>query len=183
LTTLDISHNSLNELSFSSPDRPSQAVLDFRKDNAFLTSFPGSPKRSRFVAEDIDQVLPSLRQLSLQGNSLTNTGLPLEWPELLEHLDVSGNKLSGQWDVSGLAACKNLESLVAVKNNVTGLCDSGAEGRWPSLKTLDLSQNGIVQEDNVIAIIGKSGGLTLVSIPDIVRVDIILCISILLDPR
>lgn len=113
---------------------------------------------------------------------MTNTGLPLEWPESLEHLDISGNKLSGQWDVSGLANCNHLTSIVAVKNNVTGLLDSGAEGRWPSLKTLDLSQNGIVEEDGVVSVIGKPSGFMLVSITDTIRIDTNSCMCVLPDP-
>lgn len=162
--TLDISHNSLAEVSFLSGDRPDQAVLDYRKDNAFLTSFPGTPTRSKFVAEDTDVVLPSLKQMMLQGNKLTNSSLPPVWPENLELVDLSGNALSGQWDVTSLAACRQLKKVVVARNGLTSLIRDDDEEGWRSLESFDLTDNEVRDEDRVAQVFGSRSGFNLVSL-------------------
>jgi len=164
LVTLDISHNSLAEVSFLSGDRPDQAVLDYRKDNAFLTSFPGTPTRSKFVAEDTDVVLPSLKQMMLQGNKLTNSSLPPVWPENLESLDLSRNALSGQWDVTSLAACRQLKKVVVARNGLTSLIRDDDEEGWRSLESFDLTDNEVRDEEHVAQVFGSRSGFNLVSL-------------------
>lgn len=162
-----MSHNSLVELDWSAPERPDQAVLDFRKDHAFLTSFPGTPTRSKFVAEDTDVVLPILKQMMLQGNKLTNHSLPDAWPENLEMIDLSGNALMGRWDVTGLAACRRLKKVVVARNGIRTLTQDGQRDGWVSLECFDLSNNEVEDEDQVRAVFGSRSGLNLVSAPDI----------------
>lgn len=164
LVTLDISHNSLAEVCFLSGERPDQAVLDYRKDNAFLTSFPGTPTRSKFVAEDTDVVLPSLKQMMLQGNKLTNSSLPPVWPENLELVDLSGNALSGQWDVTSLAACRQLKKVVVARNGLTSLIRDDDEEGWRSLESFDLTDNEVRDEDHVAQVFGSRSGFNLVNL-------------------
>jgi Leucine-rich repeat (LRR) protein len=164
LVTLDISHNSLAEVCFLSGERPDQAVLDYRKDNAFLTSFPGTPTRSKFVAEDTDVVLPSLKQMMVQGNKLTNSSLPPVWPENLELVDLSGNALSGQWDVTSLAACRQLKKVVVARNGLTSLIRDDDEEGWRSLESFDLTDNEVRDEDHVAQVFGSRSGFNLVSL-------------------
>ena len=169
LVTLDLSHNSLVEVNFLSGERPDQAVLDFRKDNAFLTSFPGTPTRSKFVAEDTDVVLPSLAQMMLQGNKLTNSSLPDTWPENLELVDLSGNILMGRWDVTSLAACRRLKKVIVARNGIQSLTRCGLEDGWNSLVHFDLSHNEIEDEDEITAVFASRSGINLVSTPNVWR--------------
>jgi Leucine-rich repeat (LRR) protein len=162
--TLDISHNSLAEVCFLSGERPDQAVLDYRKDNAFLTSFPGTPTRSKFVAEDTDVVLPSVRQMMLQGNKLTNSSLPPVWPENLESLDLSGNALIGQWDVTSLAACRQLKKVVVARNGLTSLLREDGQEGWRNLECFDLSDNEVRDEEHITPVFGSRSGFNLVSL-------------------
>jgi Leucine-rich repeat (LRR) protein len=164
LVTLDISHNSLAEVCFLSGERPDQAVLDYRKDSAFLTSFPGTPTRSKFVAEDTDVVLPSLKQMMVQGNKLTNSSLPPVWPENLELVDLSGNALSGQWDVTSLAACRQLKKVVVARNGLTSLIRDDDEEGWRSLESFDLTDNEVRDEDHVAQVFGSRSGFNLVNL-------------------
>lgn len=101
---------------------------------------------------DSDVILPSLKQLDLQGNKITNQGLPALWPEELEQVDLSGNLLSGRLDLSGLATVKELKTLKLVKNGLARLEAEGLGSKlaWRSLEEVDVSRNEFVKTDDVM---------------------------------
>lgn len=152
LQTLDLSRNSISCIAWDNPVRPNQEVLQSRKDVSFFDSFPSTPTKSDFRDDDTDEVMPSLRTLSLSNNKITNLGLRQAWPRNIEVIDLSENRLQGVLDITALALLPRLKRLILSGNGLTGVLVQAQEEAvlWPSLELVDLKKNEIRAEESLV---------------------------------
>ncbi|KAJ9096372.1 hypothetical protein QFC21_005193 [Naganishia friedmannii] len=152
LQTVDLSRNSISSVSWDNPVRPNREVLQSRKDVSFFDSFPSTPTKSDYRDDDTDEVMPSLRTLSLASNQITNVGLSQTWPRNVEVIDLSGNKLQGILDLTAMAKLPRLKRLILSDNGLTGALVQPREDTaiWPSLETINFKANEIRTEDSLV---------------------------------
>lgn len=147
LTTVNLSRNKLTYISWDEPARPNQEVLQSRKDNSFFDSFSGTPTKSEFHDNDVDEIMPAIKTMALGSNGITNTGLPSRWPQNIESIDLSDNNLRGVLDLTVFASLPRLKHLNLRGNGVSGvLVQSEEADLWPSLDCMDLEKNEIRTE-------------------------------------
>ncbi|KAJ9114334.1 hypothetical protein QFC22_005786 [Naganishia vaughanmartiniae] len=152
LQIVDLSRNSIASISWDNPVRPSRELLQSRKDVSFFDSFPSTPTKSDYRDDDTDEVMPSIRTLSLANNKITNRGLPQMWPRNVEVLDLSGNNLQGVLEITHLATLPRLKRLSLSGNGLTGVFVQAQEHAilWPSLEAIDFKRNEIRAEEPLI---------------------------------
>jgi hypothetical protein len=147
LTTVNLSRNNFTSISWNDPARPSQEVLQSRKDNSFFDSFSGTPTKSVFHDNDVDEIMPAIKAITLSSNGITNAGLPSRWPQNIECIDLSDNKLQGVLDLTVFASLPRLKHLNLRGNGIAGVVvRSDEENLWPLLESIDLEKNEIRTE-------------------------------------
>lgn len=147
LTMVNLSRNRLTSISWDDPARPNQEVLQSRKDNSFFDSFSGTPTKSEFHDNDVDEIMPAVKTMALGGNGMTNAGLPSRWPKNIESIDLSDNKLLGVLDLTAFASLPRLKHLNLRGNGISSvLVESEEEDLWRSLECINLEKNEIRTE-------------------------------------
>lgn len=138
----------LTSISFDDPIRPSEAVLEARRENGFFTSFPSTPKGSAFRDVDVDQPLPLLKELHLANNRITVQGLPDAWPSRLEGIDLASNNLQRRLDLAPMARLSHLKYINLKGNGLDSLVDASSSN-WPALAAVDLTGNPLTDADGI----------------------------------
>lgn len=152
LSSVNMSRNKLTSVSWDDPARPNPEVLQSRKDNSFFDSFSSTPTKSMFHDNDVDEILPGIKSLSLGENRITNTGLPSRWPRNIESIDLSDNMLQGVLDLTAFASLPHLKHISLRGNGITGVLVQSEQGAdlWPSLECIDLEKNEIRSEATLV---------------------------------